>query len=476
MKCIVYVLAFIALIAAAAEVNPGLRTTISNDALDYLRKTLQPVLIEEVKTAKIPDMSDDVSHVHIYLTDIKLSEFNLEKSSVVLSTPNFGTLSLSGISVHLNMNWRYNAHIAKDHGTAEVHTSGASTSIKVALARNPKTGAPAVTVTDTGFDCGDFDIKMHGGASWLYNMIIKSFKGKIRDSINKAVREKMQDTINQMVTKALATVPMSVDFGNGISLCYELADDPAVIPDYGKRFVAGSVAESYITKEGRGKSGFKPTAMPKTTATSAPGPMLEIFINDFAINTLSYSYVNSGNTHMIIDDKNAPAEAKPLLVSGYYVSAAPGLVKKYGTDAPLRMDFEVGQVPTLYMQPDGFQLKTAGMLTMEVNESNTFTKVIGMNLNILVAGSVVLKNTTIIPHLDVLNVTCSIASSSVGEVDPQGMQDLIDFTTTYATSELNDKFANGIPLPVVKGLTFVDPKIVWGSNYLAIASSFSYKP
>jgi len=376
----------------------------------------------------------------------------------------------------LDMNWRYTSSWVKDHGTADIQSSGASTSIKAAIGRNPKTGAPAITVSDTGFDCGDLEIKLHGGASWLYNALIKSFKGRIRDAINKEVRQKMQDTINQMLTKALSTVPMSYDFGNGISLCYELADDPAVIPDYGKRFVSGSVAESFVTKEGRGKSGFKPSAMPKTTATSAPGPMLELFINEYAINTLSYAYVKSGNTQMVIDDKNAPAEAKPLLVSGYYVSAAPGLVKKYGDDAPLRMDFEVGEVPTLAMLPEGFQLKTAGMLTMEVNQSNTFIKAIGMNLNILVAGSVTLKNTTIIPHLDVINVTCTIASSSVGEVDPQGMQDLIDFTTTYATAQLNDKFADGIPLPVVKGLTFVEPKIVWGSNYLAIASAFSYKP
>jgi len=286
----------------------------------------------------------------------------------------------------------------------------------------------------------------------------------------------MTDTIKQMISSALASIPLSYDFGNGISLCYALADMPLVIPDYGSRFVGGSVAEFYVTKEGRGKSPFKPSVMPKTTATSAPGPMLELFINDYAINTLSYSYVHSGNTKFVIDQKNAPEEAKPLLVTGYYASAAPGLVKKYGLDTPLRLDFEIAQVPTLYMQPEGFQLKTAAMLTMEVNESNTFTKVIGMNVDMEISGTVTLKDTSIFPHLDIINVTASIASSSVGNVDVKGMQDLIDFTTTYATSMINDQLAAGIPLPVAKGISFVDPKIVWGNNYVAIASSFSYKP
>ena len=169
MKSIVLAFAFIALLAAAAEVNPGFRTTISNDALEYLRKLLQPVLIEQVKTAKIPDMEDKVDGVHIYLTDIKLSDFNIGKSSISLSAPDYGQLSLSGVSVALTMNWRYKCAIAKDHGTADVQTSGASTSLKAKISRNATSGGPVVSIADTGFDCGDFDIHMHGKVDYLDN-------------------------------------------------------------------------------------------------------------------------------------------------------------------------------------------------------------------------------------------------------------------------------------------------------------------
>jgi len=473
------VVVFLAVIAASDEVNPGLRSTVSNGGLEYAKSVLQPILIEQVKGIKIPDMEDKVhspvGKIKIELSNIHLSEFGLEQSSITLTPPNEGVVSLSGLSVHLEFNWHYKAKFASDHGSGEAHTSGASTKVSAGLSKDDK-GAPVVTIDDTGFDCGDLSIKLHGGASWLYNVLISAFKGKIRSAVNTEVRKQITSTISDMIQKALASVPLSYDFDNGMSLSYALADDPAVLPDYGGRMAAGSVAEFYVTKEGPGHSPFKPTAMPKTTATSAPGPMVELFMNEFFFNTLSYSYIHSGNSHWQIDEDNAPVEAKPLLISGYYASAAPGLIDKYGLDAPLRVEFEVEQIPTLYIQPDVFQLQTSASLTMEVNQNQTFTKVIGLDATLLTAGVVSLNDTAVTGNLKTLKINATVTSSTVGDVDIKGMQDLIDFTATFATNTINERLAQGVPLPVVKGISFVDPKIIWGSNYVAITSSFSYKP
>jgi len=261
-----------------------------------------------------------------------------------------------------------------------------------------------------------------------------------------------------------------------MSLCYALADQPSVLSENGGRMVAGSVAESYVTKEGRGHSPFTPSSMPKTTATSAPGPMLELIVNEFAFNTLSYAFIHSGNTHMVLDEKNAPVEAKPLLVSGFYASAIPGLIKKYGTDAKLLFELDVNDVPSIFFRPEGFLLQASAPLTMEVDDNSTYTKVIMMDLGMTVSGIINLVESNLTAHLDGINVTAKVTSSTVGDVDMKGMQQLIDFIFKYAVEIFNEVLAKGAPLPVVKGLTFVDPKIIWGSNYVVIASSFSYSP
>jgi len=463
-------------LVANAEVNPGLRSTVSNAGIEYAKNVLQPRLIQEVKTAKLPDFSGSGHHAKVDLSQFHIEEFGIAKSSIVVSSPNVGTVSISGISLRLSFHWHYKyRHLVSDHGSADVHTSGASTKVSAHIGRDAN-GAPTVTVSDTGFDVGDLSIKLHGGASWLYNLIISNFKGRIRSAINKEVRAKMSSTIGTLVKEALASVPLSHDFGHGVSLCYALADQPSVISDFGGRMVVGSVAEFYATKEGRGKSPFKPTGMPKTLAKSAPGPMVELFMNEYFFNTFSWAFIHAGNLHMQIDQNSAPDQYKALFTTGHYASAAPGLVQKYGKDSLIRLDFDVTQVPTLYFQPDGFQLKTSAMLTLEVKQGDKYVKVIGLTLTLLSSGSISIKGTSVYGHLKTFKVTATVSSSIIGEVNVTLLQDLLNFVGSFVTGVVNKMLAPGVPLPVVKGVSFVDPKIIWGTNYVAITSSFQYKP
>jgi len=480
MNYLVYVFALVAVLAVNAEVDPGLRSTVSNAGIEYAKSIVQPMLIEEVSKMTFPSIEEKVhtpvGKVKFTISDIHFTEFAIAKSSITMTSPNVATVSISGMSMKLYLHWHYKKSFIHDSGHADVSTDGASTKISAEIGMDPSTGAPTVTISDTGFDVGSLHIKLHGGASWLYNLFIKAFHDKIRNSINKELRSKLSSTIGALVKQALESVPLSHDFGNGISLCYALADRPSVIDDFGGRFVAGSVAEFYATKEGRGKSPFKPSAMPKTTATSTPGPMLELFVNDYAINTLSFAFVHSGNTNMMIDDKNAPEEVKPMLVSDYYTKAVPGLVKKYGSKIPIRFDFTVTEVPTVMMQPEGFVMKAAATLGLDVFVNNTYTNVLDLDLSILVRGTASTKDTTLVGHLDVANVTATLKTSSVGDVSIPDMHDVVTITVNLANKQINDILAKGMPLPVVKGVSFVDPKIVWGSNYVVIATSFSYKP
>jgi len=464
----------------SADVDPGFRTTVSNGGLEYAKSVLQPILVEKIKTVTIPDLEDTVKtpvgKTKISVTNIHLNDFSLQNTAIVLTAPNVGTVSIDGIALNLNFDWRYKAKFASDHGSGDASSSGASTKISAAISKDDK-GAPVVTLTDTGFDCGDLDIKLHGGASWLYNFIINMFKSVVHNEVNSVVRSKMREIIQGMIEGALSSIPLSCKFaGDTMGLSYAMADQPTVLPEYGGRMAAGSVAEFFDAKEGPGHSPFKTSAMPKTTATSAPGPMLELFLDDFVFNTFSYAYVHSGNAHIQLDKNTVPEEAKPLFISGYYASAMPGLVEKYGMEADLRLDFDLQQVPTLYMQPDGFQFKSSAMLSLDVNTNTSYERAAGLNVDIISSGNIQIKGTSIFAEIKTLKVNVSVASSTIGKIDVDGLQQLIDFTVTYATSELNEKLAQGIPLPVVNGLAFVDPKITWGANYVAITSSFSYTP
>lgn len=473
--------ACLAALLASAEVAPGLRTTISNGALDYIRSVMQPTLVKEVLNVKIPDVNTKVKSpigkIKASLSQIKVTQFSIGHSSVSVSPDSLVTVSLTNVAVHVTMRWHYKTKILiRDSGHADVTTSTAHTKIVVRMGRDATTGAPTATIVSTDFDVGNLKIKLHGGASWLYNIFIKHFRGKIQSAVNNQVRSKMSTTVQTLLKNALATIPLSVNFGNGMSLAYPLADAPSVLGTYGGRLVLGSVAESYATKEGRGKSPYKPTSMPKTTATSAPGPMLEVFVNDYALNTFSYAFVHSGQADWKFDKSKASADKAKMFVTGYYETIAPQLVQKYGKTANIRLDLSVSQPPKVIFQPDGFNLQTAASLVLQVSTGSTFARAFGLTLTIGTKGTAALKGTSLTGKLSVLNVTATLSQSEVGNVDVNAMHDVVSYTASLATDLVNTFLAKGIPLPVIKGFTFTSPQLRWGANYLAVITGFTYKP
>jgi len=469
-----YIFALLCLVVIATAENPGLRVTISNDALNYLMRQVLPDIVAQVKTTKIDDMEDEVStpigKAKIDITNIKLDDFSVENVSVALADPNVVTVSLTGIALSMEYNWHYKTWIASDGGSGTADTDDATAVITVTLAKN-ETGGLVVTVSQTVFDCGSLDVHLSGGASWLYNVLLKWFRGKMRDNINKEVSEQMATTLQEKIDDALDTVPIVVDLGKNVSTTFAIADDPSVSNE---RVIVGCKAESYVTDEGPGHSPFTPADMPKTTINTIPGPMVEMLVNEFVVNTLSYAFINAGNAHMEIDEKNAPVAAKPLLVTGAYAAAAPGLVKQYGLVTPVRLRYDVSQVPTVYMEPDGFRMETIALLSMDVNQDGNYTEVIVIQLNLDQNGTVTLKNNRLTAKIDGSKASSEVTKTTVGDVNIKAMQDLFDFIVPFVTDTLNVILAIGYPLPIVKGVKLINPQLTWASSYLIITSDFEY--
>jgi len=472
-----YIFALVCLVViATADVNPGLRVTVSNAALTYLMHQILPSIVSQVKTVQIDDVEDSVGtpigKATVDITQIKLDDFSIQDVNTAVSDPNLITVTLTGISLSLEYHWHYKTWIASDGGDGTADTSDASATITVALLKN-STGYLTPTVTSTVFDCGSLDVHLHGGASWLYNILLKLFKGKMRDNINEQVSEQMGQTVQENIDNAMNSVPMIVNLGKNISVTFAIADDPSVSND---RVIAGCQAESYVTDEGPGHSPFTCGEMPKTTITANPGPMAELLLDEYVVNTLSWAFINAGDAHKEIDEKNAPVAAKPLLVTGAYAVAAPGLVKDYGLVTPIRLRFDVYQTPTVYMQPDGFQMDTTALLSMDVNQDDNYTEVIVLTLNLESNGTVSLDGNRLTAKIDKTKTSSEVTKTTVGDVKIEGMQDLINFVVPFITDALNLILAVGYPLPVVEGVKLIDPQLTWASSYIIITSDFTYTP
>lgn len=97
-------------------------------------------------------------------------------------------------------------------GDAVASASGSSINIGVAVSLTG--GKPVLKTTACAVNLGNFDVTVHGGISWLVNIIegntilqfvtyIGLFKGTIKSAAQNAIQGSLQDQINNQANKAI---------------------------------------------------------------------------------------------------------------------------------------------------------------------------------------------------------------------------------------------------------------------------------
>lgn len=69
-------------------------------------------------------------------------------------------------------------------------------------------GVPVVKSSGCAISIGGFSLKLHGGASWLYNLLLKLFQHQIENAVEKAIDSTACSTIETALNKALASLPL----------------------------------------------------------------------------------------------------------------------------------------------------------------------------------------------------------------------------------------------------------------------------
>ena len=92
----------------------------------------------------------------------------------------------------------------EDQGKAEIQVSF---DVQVDLTFSLNNLKPDIKIKGAKVDIKKFDVKLSGGASWLYNTIIGIFKKPIQDALKKELEPEMSKTLvkklGDLVSKSL---------------------------------------------------------------------------------------------------------------------------------------------------------------------------------------------------------------------------------------------------------------------------------
>jgi len=127
---------------------------------------------------------------------VQVTSFQQPSASVAVNPGKGLTWSLSGAGVSLHGDWHVKYHhFIRDHGSFDASVSGASISVSVTLGASA-TGEPTIRTTSCTCHIDRARIRLHGGASWLYNLFMGSVEHPLRDNLQRKICEAAQNAIN----------------------------------------------------------------------------------------------------------------------------------------------------------------------------------------------------------------------------------------------------------------------------------------
>ena len=94
--------------------------------------------------------------------------------------------------------------------------------------------------------------------------------------------------------------------------------------------------------------------------------------------------------------------------------------------------------------------------------------------DIIVALNISIVSNTIHVAIENVDVNFSLYSSNIGQFSTLPLRTLIKSVLSVGIPIINKLLAPGIPIPVIAGLSLVNPEIVWSNDYFMIGSNVSY--
>jgi len=437
-----------------------------------------PVAESAALQAEIPDMEESthvpvVGKVEVSLKDMKLNMLNVSNSSVVLSNGNAIAVTVSGITIDATLKWHYREHAwphISDSGRGEGYTSRAAGTVVVTFGSDA-TGHPTALISGCDLDMSSLSISLHGGASWLYEVFISLFHGRIVSAIEGGVCKALTGSVQSQLNEYLAQVPVQHVLGEHIAIDYSLANPNGIVINPGL-LIANSAGEFFPQDGQPGKAPGKPAAMPDNIADTH----FQIFASEFTAESLGYTAIQTGLTEKLVTKDMAPAIAASFFTTDFYGQYAPGLVEKYGAGTDVALFLAVRQTPdVIFSKDDGIHVKAGIEMTVRgKNSAGSFEDAFTMLLSCDILGDAKVDGSVISGELTNAVATASLVQSQVGDVDVSGFNDLVQFAISMGLDSINQILAKGTPLPSIPGVEFVNPAIIYGDHYVAVTTNIHF--
>ncbi|XP_062314258.1 bactericidal permeability-increasing protein-like [Osmerus eperlanus] len=448
--------------------NPAIKLILTDKGLQYGKHMAAVVLTEKMKNMSFPDISGGVSigllgTVDYVLSGMSVSQCDFPEPSVDFYEEVGLKAVVSDLNMRVNGRWNTNFGIIYDSGSFDLAVSKVGVTSVVRLAENEE--HLSISSETCSAEIGDVHINFHGGASFIFQPFVDSFKSRIKGEIQGKICPAIQQQTEDL-ERQLAAIAVSFQVGSDLVLDVPLSSSPLVD--------SASLELDFKGEFYSAKSHTDPPFQADDfSLTCQDSYMLSLGMSEFTANSVSYSYFSTGVLVAHITDKMIPAVSPLRLNTSSFGKLIPQLPKLF-PDLLMELSVSARKVPMFSFLPGEVQLGLPGMVTAFAVQNNaTLTPLFKLQADSVFSGQVSISGNKVRGSAALSNFTLTLVSSEIGPFKAAFLESLVMLgIKTGVLPKLNAKLGEGFFLPSPHHIQLVNAVLKVNKGFVAFSCNF----
>ncbi|KAK7387123.1 hypothetical protein VNO78_27648 [Psophocarpus tetragonolobus] len=473
---IVFSLVSLLLVSTCGYVQPleegFISAVLSDKGLEFAKELLIEKGIASTVMLQLPEIENSaqvplVGKAKVVLSNITINNIQVNSSSVKTGESGI-VLVISGATANLSMTWRYTISSwlipigISDSGNASIEVTGMQVGLTVNL-RNQE-GSLKLTLLDYGCHVGNLLIKLEGGASWLYQLLVDAFEGNIASAVEEGISEKIKEGIVNL-DNLLQSLPKQISLDKTAVLNVSFIGNPVLSSSSIAIAINGSFTKkNEVLVPLDYQQGLKISA-----ACGGLQKMMKVSIHENVLKSASLVYYSARKMQLIIDK----LPDQDILNTAKWRFIVPQLYKRYPND-DMQLNISVSSPPVIQLTYQDIGATIFLDIIVEVLEKGELIPVAIISVKIGASCAVEIVGNNISGRLRLQQLSTYLKWSKIGNLHMYLIQSVMSSALkTVIIPYLNYKLKRGFPLPIVDGYGFQNAIILYNHPWIAVCSDVS---
>ena len=453
-------------VLSSADPYPGVRTSVSLNALNSVLQAALPTIITDVSQMEIPAVTFDLRFLLLPIK-LKISDFNIMELNMNVMQSNVGVnnqtqqlyLTFSSFNIFMQADYAFPLLGIKGDFNLSLSNSTVIIPFKLGINEFGEVSSSALPLIGN-LSSLEFEFVPNGWIStsfmvvshlWPLSKLTNHVIVNLFDSISSLLNPKIEDYFNSIrYTDQIGTFPIAADY-HFYSL--ELNPTDVVCQLNGTFFLPNSLSTvSPVTP---------PTYLPDFVSTSS----VKIQLTEYFFDSMMWSLYASDSLSIYVASSDIPPVFPYPFTTTGLTPLVPGLAKTYGPNLPVDLDCSLYQIPIIDIETN-ILVTTGVSCNFIVNVTpaisvTAFTLIAQFSTQFL--ASIVNQDDGIylIASLDQTYTqfsNFSIINSNVGIFNTAALAKAINWYTYHAILQADAILENqGVRLPFPKGIQLQNP-------------------